>query len=212
MKRSIRCATLVAFLLGTVSLALADVDVPKSINPKKKPVGATTMRIATDEDVSQARLVIPRSLLQQLKAEVDGEDTEQIAETGSISTPFTTLGNTQTMVAGLFMSLAILFGGAWVLRSRRQTGKLSRVQAGVAVLLVAGAIASIAASMTYSIYANAGPPPIARSLTSRILTRELQWWGAYGQVKIVVVNSKDDYRDEIRLILPKVKDDKKTGD
>jgi hypothetical protein len=197
MKRSIHCAALIAFLLGTASLASADVDVPKSINPRKKPVGSTTLRIATDEDVSQARLVIPRRLLQQLKAEINADEQEQIAETTTLATP----GNAQTVMAGIFLSLAIVFGGVWVLRSKKQVGKLSGAQIGIALLVLGTATAGIT-------YANAGPPPVARSLTSRILTPELRWWGAYGQVKIVITDADDDYRDEIRLIIPKVKDEK----
>ena len=68
---------------------------------------------------------------------------------------------------------------------------------GVAALALCGAAATAA-------YANAGPPPVARSLTSKILIQDAQWYGVYGQVKVEVVD--DD--DQIKLVLPKGKDEK----
>jgi hypothetical protein len=66
----------------------------------------------------------------------------------------------------------------------------------VAALALCGLAATAA-------YANAGPPPVARSLTSKILIEQAQWYGVYGDVKVEIV---DD--DQIRLVLPKGKDEK----
>jgi hypothetical protein len=65
---------------------------------------------------------------------------------------------------------------------------------GVIALTLCGAFAGAA-------YANAGPPPVARSLTSKILIEDLQWWGAYGQVKVEVSGDAD----RVTLILPRAK-------
>jgi hypothetical protein len=52
-----------------------------------------------------------------------------------------------------------------------------------------------------AVYANAGPPPVARSLTSKILIPDLSYWGASGTVKVEVVNDES----LIMLVLPKSK-------
>ena len=193
MKKLTQCVVVLAFLFGMAQLTSADVVVPKSKSSKqtRSPI---RMSIMPDRSATEARLEIPRSVLNQLRAELDGDGNEQIAETaGTISQS----SNTQTAMAGIFLSLAVVFGGVWLLRSRKQATNLSRVQLGIVILALCATSASIA-------YANAGPPPVARSLTSKILIQDAKWYGAYGQVKVVT----SDDNDSIRLVLPIPKDDK----
>ncbi|HEU4388765.1 MAG TPA: hypothetical protein VFV34_13265, partial [Blastocatellia bacterium] len=194
MKHLTKCVVMLAFLFGMAQLTSADVVVPKSKGSKstKSPI---RMSIIPDRSAGEARLEIPRSVLNQLRAELDGDRNEQIAETAGTNSQS---ANTQTAMAGIFLSLALAFGGIWLLRSRKEATRLSRAQLGIAVLALCATSASFA-------YANAGPPPVARSLTSKILIQEAKWYGAYGQVKVV---TNDDDGDTIRLLLPIPKDDK----
>jgi hypothetical protein len=65
-----------------------------------------------------------------------------------------------------------------------------------------------AAAGGVAVYANAGPPPAARSLTSKILSPDLSYWGASGVVKVEVANDES----LIMLVLPKGKDAAPAGE
>lgn len=186
MKSWIKVCALVTLLLATTGAVFANAVDPR-IARRNKNV-AIPMRIAPDREATEAKLVIPRAVWQQMRAGLDGDD----AQSGVAATArFRNLSGAQTVLAGTFLSLAFAFGGVWLVRSRRQTDKLTRVALGVAVLAMASATASIA-------YANAGPPPVARSLTSQILIEQAQWYGVYGQVKIEIAEEGE----QITLVLP----------
>jgi hypothetical protein len=189
MKRRVNYLALAAMLLATTVPAFADIAIPDK-EKKKLPKGSafsTQMRVAPDEKATEAKLLIPRDVWQQMRAGLDGDDTKA-AGLASFNP-----GGAQTVMAGLFLSLALAFGGVWLVRSRGQR-RFGTAALCVAALALCGAGAGV-------VFANAGPPPVARSLTSKILTQDLQWWGAYGQVKVEV---SDDAR-EITLVLPKQK-------
>ena len=191
MKRRFNYLALAALLLATAVNTFADVRVPdkdKNKSPKVSPFTAQMM-IDPNTKSSEARLLIPREVLQQMRAGLDGEDAR-----GSALAFFNT-GGAQTVVAGLFLSLALAFGGLWLVRSRGQ-----RRLGPAALCLAALALCGVAAT---SVYANAGPPPVARSLTSKILIQDAKWYGVYGQVKVEVV----DDNNQITLVLPRPKDD-----
>ena len=199
MKTTTTPIAIIAFLLATVASAAADLPAPKSNNRKTPPnptvrtdpaakIPRTLMSIEPNGAATEARLVIPRSILTQLTAELDGDDSQTVAATNAV----TTLSNTQTIMAGLFLSLAFGFGGIWFVHSRKRADKPTRAALGMAILALCGATASIA-------YGNAGPPPVARSLTSKILVSAAQSYGAHGQVKVVIVEEGN----QIKLVLPK---------
>jgi hypothetical protein len=186
MNRLLNGYALAILLLAACTSALANAPDP-SIARRRANV-AIPMRIAPDREATEAKLVIPRAIWQQLRAGLDGNDTQSAV---AATARFRNLSGAQTAMAGMFLSLAFAFGGVWLVRSRKQTDKLTRVALGVAVLALCSATASIA-------YANAGPPPVARSLTSQILVEQAQWYGVYGQVKIEIA----DEGDQITLVLP----------
>jgi hypothetical protein len=191
MKRRVNYLVLAALLLATAVNAFADVRVPdkdKNKSPKVSPFTAQMM-IDPNTKSGEARLLIPRSVLEQMRAGLDGDGSR------SSALAFFNTGGAQTIVAGLFLSLALAFGGLWLMRSRGQR------RLGPAALCVAAlALCGVAAT---AVYANAGPPPVARSLTSKILIQDAKWYGVYGQVKVEVVD--DD--NQITLVLPRPKDD-----
>jgi hypothetical protein len=101
-------------------------------------------------------------------------------------------------MAGIFLSLAFAFGGVWFVNARKRPDSFTRVALGIALLSFGGLTTTV-------VLANMGPPPVARSLTSRILIPDAQWYGVYGSVKVEVVNDGD----QITLVLPKPKDQPK---
>jgi hypothetical protein len=150
------------------------------------------MHIRPDAEAKEAKLLIPREVLQQLRAELDGEDSQSVAAAagGFNASP------TQTAVAGLFLSLSLVLGGVWLVNSRAAGRRASRVASALLFAALGGAAGATV------VYANAGPPPVARSLTSKILIPDLSYWGASGVVKVEVI---DDNNELIMLVLPKSK-------
>ena len=192
MKLRVNYLALAALLLATAIPALADIALPKEERAKspKSSAFTTYMKIEPDEKVKEARLVIPREVWQQMKAELDGQDSQNAALTGRTFN----LSGTQTVVSGIFLSLAFAFGGVWLMRSRKQALRFGPAALCVIAFALCGTFAGAA-------YANAGPPDVGRSLSSKILIDDLQWWGAYGQVKVEI--SSDANR--VTLILPRAK-------
>jgi len=193
MKNWTNRIAIATFLFMTAIPVLGDVPDPRRQKPSTDSNGMTAMRIALDRKGGQATLEIPRDVVAQLRADLDGAESQTVGAVAA--TPFNG-NNARTVMAGLFLSLAFGFGGLWFVRSRGKADGLTRVALGVAVAALCGASAGIA-------YANAGPPPLARSFTSRILVPEAKSWGVFGRVKVRIVN---DNR-EIRLILPESKDE-----
>jgi hypothetical protein len=177
-------------LLAASVPAFADIPAPDSNRnkPAAQPKIKSSMHLQPDYQAKEARLLIPRDVLRQLQEAAGSDAPNSAAKTASAFN----LNGTQTVVAGLFLSLAFVFGGVWLARTRATaTDKLTRAALGVAVLALCGATASIA-------YANAGPPPVARSLTSKLLIQEAHAYGAYGEVTVEVV----DEGKSITLVLP----------
>ena len=191
MKCRVNFLALAALLLAATVSASADVAPPDKakIKPPKVSPFTAPMMIDPNSKTSEAKLLIPRSVLEQMRAGLDGDDSR------SAALAYFNTGGAQTLMAGVFLSLAFAFGGVWLVRSRGQR-RLGPAALCVAALALCGAAATAA-------YANAGPPPVARSLTSKILIQDAMWYGVYGDVKVEVVDG-----DQIRLVLPKGKDEK----
>ena len=190
MKSWIKGCALVALFLAALMPARADVARPK--DERNKPANVTiTMRIEPNFKATEAKLLIPRSMWEQMKAQLDGND----AQAAAASARFNSLGGAQIVVAGLFLSLASAFAGVWFVRTRRETRKLTPAALVVALVMLCGAGAGIA-------YANAAPPSVRRNLNSGILVPSAQSYGAYGQVKVEIT----DEESQIVLVLPKAKE------
>lgn len=178
--------TLTIVLLSSTA-TFADIARPdRSPKPVKKPAGVETyLSIRLDRDAKEARLIIPRSQLKTLRAELEaidnGMDTAA-ATSGGIS-------KLQTIVSGIFISLAIVFGGIWFARS----GKLSTKTVAIATVAFAGgALATI-------VYGNAGPPSEARSITGKMFSQAVHIY-KFGGGKIKLEVSDDE--DQVQLIVP----------
>jgi hypothetical protein len=155
----------------------------------------TTLRVDIKRDAKEAKLIIPKNQLKQLRAELEElDDSDNTASLG-----FT---RTQTIVSGLFLSLAFVFGGVWLARSHKIETKASKILVIGSILFLCGATAAI-------VYANAGPPPEARSLTNKFFSQGVNIY-KFGSGKIKLETSKEV---EIpTLIVPDVTEEKKPAD
>ena len=188
MKRLICLATMVLLASATAFADIARPEPTKAPKPNTSKSIETGMTIRLDSYAKQARLIIPKSQIKELRAELekldDGSD-----NTAAVTAPGT-FSRTQTIVSGSFLSLALVFGGMWFVRS----GKSSKTGKGLVILAVATGIVSAATL----VYANAGPPPEARSITGKMFTQAVHMYGTgWGIVKLEAGDQK-----QIELIVP----------
>lgn len=180
--------------------AFADVRIPDTPKPTPSPKAQkgidSNLSIRIDSNAKEARLLIPKSQLKQLRAELDALDDD------SNNTALAGFSRTQTIIGGLFLSLAMVIGGVWFSRSHKKGAKPNKTLVAGAVLFFCGVFATIT-------FANIGPPLEARSITGKIFSSAVhQYKQASGKIKIEVTN--DEYG--VQLIVPDVKDDKKTDE
>jgi len=183
--------TIALILLNLVlsTAVLADVAGPeKPTNEKvKKPAAIdTTLSIALSRDAKDARLIIPRSQLKQLRADLEllDADRDHTASAGVTKVP--------TIVSGALLSLAFVLGGFWLIKPGRLDTDGSKTVAAAAILLAGGAFATM-------VLGNAGPPAEARSITGKMFTKAVHMYGfGSGKIKLEV----SDVAAYPKLIVP----------
>jgi hypothetical protein len=179
-----------ALMAATSAVAFADIAKPTA-TPKKKGSIDTLMTIRLKEDAKEARLIIPKSQLAELRAQLD-----QIGDANDTTAAFTTTGSGSrlpTIAGGLFLTLAIVSGGIWFARSGKLSPRTSSAMVLLAIITAAGSAASI-------VYGNAGPPPEARSITGRMFTPAVHMYGfGSGRLKL---ETSDDPDQPLELIVP----------
>lgn len=188
MKRSLCSITFV--LLLTIA-GFADVPLPK-ITPEKTPVANKSidgfLQISLKRDAKEARLIIPKSQFRELRAALDEVDNDD-GKAAVTTTPYT---RTQTVVGGTFLSLALVFGGMWFVRSGKAattTGK---------TLVVLTVTAGICSAATFA-FANIGPPQEARTINGKMFSQAVQQYKqGSGRIKIEVSGTARS----VELIVP----------
>ena len=165
-----RVVLAVAVVLCSLSASFA--DVPRPDDPKRSTKSLdTSLLIRLDSEAKEAKLIIPRDQLKQLRAQLDQVDGE---EHSAAAATFTRM---QTLVSGVLLSLAFVFGGLWVLR---YSPKNSKSIAAVSILLVFGSIANL-------VYGNAGPPPAAREISGKMFSQSVHMYKqGSGKIKLEV--------------------------
>lgn len=198
MKRLICLTTL--FLMGSAT-AFADIARPE---PTKTPKAnssksiVTGMSIKLDADAKEARLIIPKSQVKQLRAALD--DIDDSDNTAAVTAP-TGMSRTQTIVSGMFLSLAVVFGGIWFVRSGKATTKAGKT------LVILALLAGIGSAATF-VYANAGPPSEARSITGKMFVPAMHMYnGGWGTVRLETGD-----QTQIEFIVPNPKDKPKADE
>ena len=182
---------LILTLIGVATIAaFADIAKPTA-TPKKKGSIDTFMTIRLREDAKEARLIIPKSQLNELRAQLD-----QLGDSNDTTAAITATGSGSklpTIAGGLFLTLAIVSGGIWFARSGKFSPRTSSALVLLTVIAATGSIGSI-------VYGNAGPPTEARSITGKMFTPAVHMYGfGSGQIKL---ETSDDPEQRLELIVP----------
>ena len=148
MKRTIVVCSAVLLLIASAVIVFADIARPKTSPEAGKVIFHTGLEIVPDAKAYEARLQISQETLQRLR-----EATTNTSANQSLTQRLKN-SSTRTMMAGLFMFLAVSFAGVWLARSgQRRSQKI--IAAVVMGLGLFGATAII-------VRANAGPPGYVR--------------------------------------------------
>ena len=188
----LRRMILAVAILLLVSTAYADIPRPDRTPTQTKKTAAvdTYLSIQLDRDAREARLIIPRSQLKALRAELDALDAGSDATAALISADSTT--RLQIIVSGVLLSLAVAFGGIWFARRGKSSAKVSRSTAAAMAIFASGALATI-------VYGNAGPPAEAREITGKMFSPALHVYKfGGGKIKLEV----SDTETQPKLIVP----------
>lgn len=167
---------------------------PKSV---KKPTAVDAyLSIKLDRNAKEAKLIIPRSQIKALRAELESMDEDgTTAAVGGIS-------RVQTIVSGAFISLALVFAGVWFVRSGRLSTSTGKAVAAVLLIAVTGAMAAV-------VYGNAGPPAEARSITGKMFSQAVHIYKfGGGRIKLEVTDTEEN----LQMIVPDPESPPKPGE
>ncbi|HMG72245.1 MAG TPA: hypothetical protein VK582_01990 [Pyrinomonadaceae bacterium] len=150
MKRTVVLCTTVLLLIGSAIYAFGDIARPK-VTPtatEGKTVLYTSMTVKPDAKASEARLQISQGTLQSIAREAANMSSDQSM------TQRVMHSSARTIMAGLFMFLAVSFAGVWFARSSQR-----RNSKAVAAAILLATVFGLA---TVIVRANAGPPGYVR--------------------------------------------------
>jgi hypothetical protein len=144
MKRTVVLCVAGLLLIASAVLAFGDIARPKPSPEAGKVIFHTGLEIVPDAKVYEARLQISQETLQRIR-----DATANTSANPSMTQRIMASGP-RTIMAGLFMFLAVSFAGVWLARSGQRRNQ--KIAAGLVLgLAVLGAAAII-------VRANAGPP------------------------------------------------------
>jgi hypothetical protein len=183
-------AALALLLVVAASPAFADIALPDTktktnrLGEIRRDLPSSRMSIERVEGLREARLQIPRSQLAELGVSAGLEQT---------SAPNGIWKGAGTVVAGLFLSLAVVLTGVLLARSRRRSGLA--VGRAAALALVCAGVAGLTVVVTY---ANIAPPPGLRPQDPGTLIRAVSGQALKGSIRVEVVEEGT----EIKLLVP----------
>ena len=193
MKKIVNSLILIAILS---IIALADIRPPEI--PKKPQVTPTKGKqvelfVQTSTEVTEPTLVIKKSSTKLLRAALDEAEglENNLAQTESTQPNFT--ASTQTVVGGLFLTFAFVFGGVWLVRSKKPS------KAAVGLFLV-----GVFVTGTALVFGNIAPPRIF-GINQNMLSQEFQsrsGANARGKVRVKIVSGTAADSD-IKLLIPR---------
>lgn len=190
-----------SILITMFSIAVfADIRLPDNIkptpetksNPNKKEKNILLM-IRVNPNVNEPTLRIPRSAVKDLRAQLD----EIEGNDANYASGFN-ISRTQTLMSGLFLSAAFIFGGVWALRGK-SLGKNQKIVSGLLIFTFLGASA-------FTVFANVAPPPL-QGLNGSLFSDKMKnsWRGAVGNVK-VEIDEKSSSKT-VELVIPRSEGD-----
>ena len=148
MKRTLFATAAMLALLASAIYGFADIARPKPSPAEPKSLFYTGMTIVSDSQAYEARLQISENTLKRLQ-EAAGRNGESTSLSQSIMH-----SSGRTMMAGVFMFLAISFAGVWFARSSQRRNH--KAVAGVLLIAIIFGVATVI------VRANAGPPGYIR--------------------------------------------------
>lgn len=148
MKRTLILSAAICALLTSAVFALGDIARPKPTPAEGKIIFYTGLTVMPDAKVSEARLQISQETLKRIQAAAANNSGSPSVVQGLMHS------STRTIMAGLFMFLAVSFAGVWLAR----IGPRRNHKAIAAVLL----LAVVFGTVTVIVRANAGPPGYVR--------------------------------------------------
>jgi ABC-type glycerol-3-phosphate transport system permease component len=148
MKRTLILTLVVCALLASAIYAFADIAKPKPSPAEGKTILYTGLTVTSDPKAYEARLQISQETLKHLQnaAANNGGDGSLVQSVMHSST--------RTIMAGVFMFLAVSFAGIWFARSSQR-----RNHKAIAAVFLVAIVFGIA---TVVVRANAGPPGYIR--------------------------------------------------
>ena len=182
-------AALALLLLVAASPASADIALPDTrtkaerLGEVRRDLPFSRMSIERVEGLREARLQIPRSQLAELGVSAGLERP---------GAPDGIWKGAGTVVAGLFLSLAVVLTGVLLVRSRGRGVAAGRA---AAVMLVCAGVAGLAA---VAAYANIAPPQGYRPQDPGTLIRAVSGQSLKGSIRVEVVEDGT----EIKLLVP----------
>jgi hypothetical protein len=192
MKRTLILSTAICALLASAIYAFGDIARPKPTAVQAKTVLYTGLTVVTDPKAYEARLQISQDTLKHIQEGAGSSGgTESVTQRVMHS-------STRTIMAGLFMFLAVSFAGVWFARSSQRRNR----KAIAAVLL----IAAVFGLGTVMVRANAGPPGYIRWQNLPQALKDGK--PTSGGVNIEIVPGDES---QIKLIVP-LRSEKKPGE
>ena len=184
MKKILISTGIVVALAASAIFAFGDIARPKPSPKEPKAVLYTSLQVSTDAKAYEARLQIPQNVLQQIAKEAGNPSS------GASMSQRLMRSSTRTVMAGVFMFLAISFAGVWLARTNQRRS----VKAIAATL----AIAFMFGLATVVVRANAGPP--AYIYWQRLPQNLTQGKPTQAGVDIQITDPDDE--STIKLIVP----------
>lgn len=180
------------FILLSLAATAAFADVKPPL-PKPTPSAAPPVspeQVGVTVSVSrwekEGTLVLTKAAIEKINAAAKAKGGDIATVAGDTGSGF----STQTMVGGLFLSPAFVFGGVWLARSK---GQVSKPALGMVLLAVVG--------MGTTLVIGNVPPPKRVALDSGIINAEkLKGSVAAGKMKLLIVDYQS--KDDVMLVLP----------
>jgi len=148
MKQTLILSTAICALLASGIYAFGDIARPKPSPAQPQTIFYTGLTVVPDAKSYEARLQISQTTLERIKnASANNGGTSSVVQGVMHSSP-------RTIMAGIFMFLAVSFAGVWLARSSQR-----RNQKAIAAVLLAAVVFGLA---TVIVRANAGPPSYLR--------------------------------------------------
>lgn len=182
MKRTLIMSAAICALLASAILAFGDIAKPKPSPAVSKTILYTGLTVVSDPKSYEARLQISEGTLKHLQqAAANNGGGGSMAQRVMHS-------STRTIMAGVFMFLAVSFAGVWFARSSQR-----RNHKAIAAVLLVAVVFGIA---TVIVRANAGPPGYIRWQNLPQSLKDGKETSGGVQIELVPGN------DNMKLIIP----------